>query len=682
MTNPLRNHLTNGRHPPHILIILIIILMTLAGYWQVFHHEFVYFDDDLYIFENPHIRDGLSWEGIRWALTADLLSDSPNADFWIPVTFLSHLLTFELFGLNPAGHHLVNLVFHILNSILLYWVLQSMTGVRWPSFWVAMLFAVHPLHVESVAWVTERKDVLSAFFWLLTIGAYIQYTQRSRWHRYLLLTIFFSLGLMAKPMVATLPVILLLMDYWPLKRIPMSYQSLREFLSVIGVFILEKIPLFIVSLIFGGITFWGMERQGNLSSLNVISLWDRIANALTGYVTYIKKMIWPSNLAVFYPLPSDTRPIWELLVAALVLFVVSALVIRNIRKRPYLFVGWSWYLTALVPVIGLFQVGDQAVADRYAYLPFIGLYVMIAWGATEARERFPQWKVLPVLLVVFLFSVLTVGTRLQVRHWKNSVTLFEHALRVTGENFKLRHNMGIAYYKLGRKDEAIRHYQSAITLNPNFPDGYNNLGIILAEQGQTDRAITQYQAALKLRSSYFEAHYNLGNAYRDLGRMEESVKAYQAALTLRPSYAEAHRELGLALKGLGRVDESLQEIRITLGLSPNDAAAHNLLGELLLEKGELQGAVNEFETVTKLEPSLPEGHNNLANGFLLLGRINLAIHEYEVALDLKQDHTIAYNLALAYQQAGRMDEARRVLHLALEIDPGFQLAREALSHLP
>ena len=393
----------------NLLIGLFLILITIVAFWQVKNHNFINFDDHLYISENPYVTQGLTWKSIKWALTADLLTDSVHADFWIPITYLSHIVTAQVFGMDPSGHHLVNLGFHLLNVLLLFLVLQQMTHARWPSAFVATLFAIHPLHVESVAWVTERKDVLSAFFWILTMGAYLRYTKKPGLHRYLLVILLLILGLMSKPMVVTLPFVLLLLDFWPIRRITFSDGNIKRNLKKIWNFIFEKLPLFILIIGFSATTFFSMYRVGSVDSLELIPFWSRIHNMLLSYAGYMGKIIYPKNLAIFYPHSNEPLSILQITGAGLLLLSIFILVIVRIRESPYLATGWFWYLGTLVPVIGLVQAGGQSMADRYTYIPMIGLAIMVSWGVPELFGRWPHNK--PFLVLVASFIILSLSFR-------------------------------------------------------------------------------------------------------------------------------------------------------------------------------------------------------------------------------------------------------------------------------
>ena len=592
------------------LITLFLIIITFAAFWEVRHHEFLNFDDNRYVYDNPNIREGLTWKSIQWAFSTGLLSNY-QGELWIPVTHISHLISFDLFGMDPSGHHLVNLLFHVLNTMLLFGVLHRMTGRMWQSAFVAALFAIHPLHVESVAWVVERKDVLSTFFWFLTMWAYLQYTKKQNFYRYLLVILAFALGLMAKPMLTTLPFVLLLLDYWPLRRLKLGDLEKRNWIKSGWPLIREKIPLFALASAVIVITFLSGQRGGSIGSLEAYPIWIRIVNAPVSYVSYIGMMFWPSGMAVFYPHPGKSITLWEGPLAGLLLVFISVFVVRGLWRWPYLIIGWLWYLGTLVPVIGLLQIGEYSMADRYTYVPFIGLFIMIAWGGTDLVGQWRYKKVLLSVSVGVILSVLMVVTSFQLHHWQNSATLFEHALQVTENNYTAHHNLGSAYQSQKRINEAIQQYQMALTIKSNF-GSHINLGLIFHQQSRFEDAIREYQKALTFRPSFAKGHFNLGNAYQKLGRFDEAMQEYQRTLALKPNFSLAHFNLGNLYKNLGRFDEAIQEYRWALILKPDSPGTHNNLGVIYQNTGQLDEAIQEFGIALKLYPQFFEARKNLA----------------------------------------------------------------------
>jgi Flp pilus assembly protein TadD len=570
-----------------VLVCLVLVLATFAVYWQVTGHDFVLLDDNLYVYENPHVQNGLTLDSIIWAFT------TTHAGFKIPLTWLSLMLDFELYGLNAGGYHLTNLLLHIANVLLVFFILRFMTGALWRSAFVAALFALHPLHVESVAWVTERKDVLSTLFWLLTMWAYLGYVERPGMRRYLLIIVSFTLGLMAKPMLVTLPFILLLLDYWPLGRFHTSEQShshhattpkaihLRQPRSTVFRLVWEKLPLFALAAVVSAVTFLAQKSEGAVKSFRVFPIGVRFANALVSYINYIKKMIWPHPLAVYYPHPGNSLPVWKAAGAGVLLLCISILVLRAARRYPYLVVGWLWYIGTLVPVIGFVQAGSQAMADRFTYVPLIGLYIIIAWGVPEILSRLPHRNLYLATLSTTLFLFLMALTWKQLQYWKNSISLLEHTLEVTSNNWLCHNNLGVALDREGRTDEAINHYLDALRIKPEYAKAHNNLGVALDREGRTDEAINHYREAVRIKPEYAEAHYNLGKALAREGRTDEAINHYLDALRIKPEYAEAHNSLGIAFARKGNLDMAVKHFQKALQINPNFSFARDNLQQAL-----------------------------------------------------------------------------------------------------
>ena len=566
--------LSSHRHFLILLISLFLIVVTLAAFEQLRNHAFINLDDDIYITKNRQVQSGLTLEGVTWAFT------TMHAGNWHPLTWLSLMLDCQLYGLNPSGHHLTNLVFHIVNTLLLFLVLERMTGALWRSGFVAALFALHPLHVESVAWVVERKDVLSTFFWMLTMWTYAHYVERPGFNRYLLVLLFFTLGLLSKPMLVTLPFVLLLFDYWPLGRFqfgqssgdPKSHTSKSmnpgDQKSIAFRLVREKAPFFALCAVSSVLTIFAQQKGGAVIPLEHYPLESRIANALVSYVSYIEKMIWPRNLAVFYPY-QEMLPIWKVVGSGLLLVCVSLLVIRAARKLPCLVVGWFWYLGTLIPVIGLVQVGVQAMADRYTYVPLIGLFIMIAWSAPDILVGWRYRRVVLSISVGLLPLLLMIVTKLQVKHWQSGVKLFEHSLDVTFNNFVIHNNLGAALAEQGKIQEAMAHYTEALRIKPDLVQAHNNLGGALAEQGKIQEAMAHFAEALRIKPDYAEAHNNLGGALARQGKIQEAMAHYTEALRIKPDYAKAHINLGLAYLMIGNKSSALEEYKILEKIDPD-----------------------------------------------------------------------------------------------------------------
>jgi tetratricopeptide (TPR) repeat protein len=720
----IRSNTTNSRQKPtafpdapkkqpycfrDVLICLALLMATFAVYAQVRRFEFVNLDDSAYTSGNLHVRRGITLEGIEWALT------SQDAANWFPATWISHMLDCQFFGLDSGWHHITNVLIHGLASLLLFAFLYRATGARWRSALVAFLWAVHPLHVESVAWVAERKDVLSGFFWFLTLWAYVWYTERLSSGRYLLVLLMFCLGLMAKPMIVTLPFVLLLLDFWPLRRLSFPVQAQGGGKWRPGVIILEKAPLMALSLAVSVITYLAQHRGGAVKALSAFPIGLRFENALISCVVYIVQMFWPARLAVIYPYPRHI-PAWQAVLAGLALAGASMIVVRLRRRCPYLAMGWLWYLGTLVPVIGLVQVGLQARADRYTYIPMVGLSIMVAWAVAEAA-RHPRVKLVAALVMSLVCLTCAALAWLQVQHWRNSETLFRHALEVTAENAAAQVNLanylvnvpgklpeavglweaalridpdsvtahtglGNALARIpGRLPESFPQFQAALRLAPDWPIPHNELGNALLKAGRLPEAIAQFNAALRLDPDYADAHYNLGVALSEIpGRSAEAMSEYQAALRIKPDYAEAQLNVGNVLAGLpGRLAEAIQAFEAALRIRPDYAEAHYNLGQVLSRiPGRLPDAIAEYEAALRIRRDYAEAHNNLANILSRMpGRMPDAIAEYEAALRVRPDYADGhYNLGVALSRLPhRLPEALFHLETALRLKPDPELRR-------
>lgn len=564
-----------------LLVCLGLVAVTWAVFGQTLAHDFVNFDDHVYVYENPLVIRGLSAEGIIGAFT------HTHARNWHPLTTLSHMLDCQLYGLNAGGHHLTNVILHTISVLLLFLVLKQMTGAFWQSAFVAGVFAIHPLHVESVAWIAERKDVLSAVFFMLTLAAYARYARAPSAPRYLLVALLFACGLMSKPMLVTLPFVLLLLDYWPLGRLGGQKSEVGSRLRRL---ITEKFPLCALSVL-SCIATLLTQRQGPNAIDQLPFLW-RVNNSFVSYVTYIWQMLWPARLAVFYPHPNDRFPLLEVTSAIAFLVGVSLLVIYLRRTKPYLVTGWFWYLGMLVPVIGLVQVGEQAHADRYTYLPQIGLYIMVAWTVGDLlseptpRARRAVVGVATALAIVSL-GVLAFG---QASYWKNSETLWNHSLAVTGENDVAHNNLGFLFLRRGELDKAISQFQAALNIRSRNTETHyslgaaliqSNLGNALARKQLWDEAIGHLQEAVRLRPDYADAYFNLGSVLFQQGRIDQAIAQWQKALAIRPTDAEAHRSLASALRKEGKLKEAIAEYEQALNVVPKDSVALNNLAWIL-----------------------------------------------------------------------------------------------------
>jgi len=611
-------------------ILLLLTAATVLAFWQVGHSQFITYDDIQYVTENDPIQNGITTEGVLWAFT------TCHASNWHPLTWISHMVDVQLFGLNPRWHHLTNLLFHIVNMLLLFFVFHRMTKALWQSAFVAALFALHPLHVESVAWVAERKDVLSTFFWMLTMGAYLYHVERPGPLRYLAVLLFFALGLMAKPMLVTLPFVLLLLDFWPLKRLEqmISAPEVRAGASgtasvngreresgekrtlknvaktenpaadkgqwlLIRPLLWEKIPLFVLTVFSCIVTYLVQQKGEAVTSIEALPLVFRISNAFVSYILYIVKMIWPVDLAVLYPHPG-MWPLWQVIGAAVLFFAASFMAIRWAKRFPYATVGWLWYVGTLVPVIGLVQIGGHTRADRYTYVPLIGLFIVIAWGIPELLRGW-RWRkeVLAASSALSLLCLVAV-TWAQVGYWQNSITLFDHTLKVTDRNIIIYNNRGIVYSDLGDHTRAIQDYDRAIEINPKYATAYNNRGIAYGNLGNHTRAIQDYDRAIEIDPKYAKAYNNRGLAYGNLGNHTRAIQDYDRAIEIDPKYAAAYNGRGTVYGNLGNHIRAIADFNRAIEIDSKFAMAYRNRGVAYSNLGNREQAIEDVKTSARL----------------------------------------------------------------------------------
>ena len=613
------------------IICLLLVVATFAVYWQVLDNDFVAYDDDVYVTENIHVNKGVTFDSLTWAFTS---SHSSN---WHPLTWISHMIDCQLYGLSPKGHHLTNLLFHVANTLLLLLILVRMTGSLWQSSFVVALFAIHPLHVESVAWVSERKDVLSTFFMMLTLWAYILYVKKGNIRRYLLVVLFFVLGLMSKPMLVTLPFILLMLDFWPLGRFCHIHESWnvvtgQQTNKRLGILRLlwEKVPFFALAVVSSVVTFIVQERSGAVKLLEQYSIQTRIINAFVAYTEYMLNMIWPVELAVLYPHPGNSLSLWKGVVAGLALVLITILVIRKAWKIPYLAVGWLWYVITLIPVIGIVQVGAQAMADRYTYITLIGLFIIIAWGAKDLLSRWLYRKICLGTLAAIVLPVLIILTWKQVQYWENSNTLFKHTLKHTSNNYVIYNNQGIVLIEQGRTEEAIEHYLQALRSNPGYALAHNNLSNAYYESGMHKEAIGSYKQAIRINPDYAEAYLNLGNAYYESGMHKEAIDAFKHVIRINPDDAEAHNYLGVAYKDSGKYKEAIEAYKQSLRINPDDVQTHYNLGVAYGALGKYKEAAEAFQQAIEIDPDYAEAHYNLGYAYVLSNDRDSALEQYKI----------------------------------------------------
>ena len=758
---------------PSLWVCLLLALSTLVVYWPVTGHEFVNYDDTDYVTANPYVQAGLSAKGLAWVWHSDVARN------WHPVTMLSHMLDCQFYGMRPGGHHLTSLLFHIANTLLLFVLLQKMTGARWRSGVVAALFALHPLHVESVAWVAERKDVLSTFFFLLTLSTYAAYANKSRvqslkskvqspkskvagvaatehatrntFHAsrftfqaflhppasflYVLSLLLFALGLMSKPMLVTVPFVLLLLDYWPLQRlqfpalpgsrfkaqgskfkVPASAGSVQPAApwrtAPFSRLCWEKVPFLLLSTTSCVVTFQVQQRGGSVLDVNNLPVAARVANAVMSYVRYLGKMLWPENLAALY-VRKVPWPAGEVGLAAVALLAASIAVMRFARGRPYLAVGWFWYVGTLVPVIGLVQVGMQTMADRYTYIPSIGIFIAVSWGVWElacsgrgqshsadlqsavSRISNPQGagtthsagrletcdtadcksalpgrrlRGLQILTTVVLAACMVV-TRKQIGWWKSSETLFQRMITAVPGNYMAHYNLGNLYSRQEKLAEAVKQYEAALKAEPSYAEAHNNLGSVLLRQGRFDESVAHYSAAVRLRPEYLY-YFNLANAQVDAGKAAEALVNYQQALRLNPSSSQAHHNVGIALQAEGKGDAAMAEFRVALQLQPDYESAEHNLANRLADAGKVEEAMTHYLAALRLDSKHAESYNGLGICYAMQGKYPEAERQFREAVRLKPDYAGAQsNLGNALGAQNKLEEAIPHYQKALEIDP-------------
>jgi tetratricopeptide (TPR) repeat protein len=692
-----------------ISVCFILAAITLFAYWPVQNHEFINYDDDFYITGNHRVKAGLTLDGLTWAFGFN------QRTYWHPLAWLSHMLDVELFGTRPAGHHLTNLWIHLVNSLLLFWILYRTTGCLYRSAFVAALFAVHPLNVESVAWVAERSNLLSTFFGMLGLLFYVQYVEGPSIRRYLLLLFIFALGLMVKPMLVTLPFVLLLLDFWPLKRVGFNDslkhasaapagEGLLERQGHVIKLVMEKIPL----LVLAGVSIWlsilSSQQNDMMVATDTVAMTLRIANALVSYLSYLAKMIWPHNMAIYYPFPKDL-PLWQVAGSGVLLLVVTALFLLRSSHRPYLATGWLWYLGTLVPVIGIVQAGVwPSMADRHAYIPMIGIIMIIAWAIPELTSKWRHKTPVLAVLGIFLIAGCVVLVRMQLQYWENSRVLFKHALDVTQENNIAHNNLGSALLWDGETDAALRHFKAALKFAPETPKIHNNIGHALMQQGRVDDAVDRYLESIKLNPSEAETHNSLAVALIEQGRLAESILHLQKALHLEPNYADAYVNLGAAYRRQGHAKRAAKCYVEAIRLRPDLPEAYNNIGLLLLHEGKLNAAASYFRKALDKKSDYAEALDNLekvrtaqktfketlaqiraktkrnpedADLYLELGdfhkeqgELDNALAHYQKALLLRPDSLPAIKkVAIVHAMKGQYDKAIELLNKMITLQP-------------
>ena len=603
-----------------IAIAAALAIVTLAIYAQVVGHQFITLDDPTYIRENPMVNRGVTLGGVAWAFTTFYATN------WHPLTWISHMLDCQFFGMNAGRHLLINALIHATNTLLVFWFVLRTTRARWPSALVAALFALHPLHVESVAWVSERKDTLSTFFGLLSLIAYVRYAKAPSISRYAWVAIALALGLLAKPMLVTWPFVMLLLDYWPLGRLagPMVKEHRRgaphkEAATGIASLVWEKLPLFALVAASAIITFVAQSQGGAVRTFTDAPITLRLSNALVSYVKYLLLTFWPNDLAVYYPFAWAGIPAWQIIGAALLLLGITAFCFSQRKIRPYLIVGWLWFLGTLVPVIGLVQVGGQIMADRYFYVPSIGLFIAIVFGLADIAK---SWRVAPLLsggIAVGVLLILATLTNAQAQRWRDSFTLFEHTLAVTPPNLRIENSLALAMGASGKYDEAAAHFEKTLQIDPSFYDGLVGMGVTRAFQGRMPEAIGYFQAAIRSQPDTPKAHVQLALALWKQNNDQAAFEEMRRASQLAPNDADIRADFGLALELVGQIPEAIEQLHEALRMNPNNAEAHGNLGLALLASGKARESVPEFEMALHLKPELKGAADNLRRAQSQLG---------------------------------------------------------------
>jgi Flp pilus assembly protein TadD len=639
------------------------------------HADFLSFDDASYIIDNPNVAVGLTWRSLAWAWT------ELGEGYW-PVTWMSFLLDRQLYGLSGGAFHVTNVVVHTLNVCFLFLVLRRMTLSQWRSAWVAAVFAIHPLHVEPVAWVAERNDLLCTTFWLAGIWGYVRYVERPRLKRYLVVVLAYALGLLCKPIIITMPIGLILLDFWPLRRVRFGTAKAtqpgnQQQTTLAGAF-WEKVPLFVMAVAAAAFTFALRLRVGAIASLTAIPLHERIANGLVSYVIYLFKMVWPTNLAVLYP-HALTTPLWLTVGAALGLCATSLLVWRMRHRLPFLLFGWLWYVITLLPVIGIVQAGPQARADRYTYVSLIGIAVAVAWSAAELTQRSAVLRRGLILTACAFLAANAVIAARAVGYWHDTETLFRRAIAVTSDNAIAHAVLGSALRDSGRIEEALPEFREAIRIDPTLYTAHGGLGDALLALGRPAEALPELARAAQLQPGQSSTHVGLASGLSRAGLWDEAVKEYRVALAIWPGNADAHSGLGIILSRQGQQDEARAEFIEATRLQPGNYDAHYNLGSFLAERSETDAAIRELSVAAQLRPDLPQAHRALGAVFGATGRVQEAIAELTEAVRLApNDALLRSNLGSVLAGVGRLDEAIAQFREAVRIRPEMPELRDNL----
>jgi tetratricopeptide (TPR) repeat protein len=670
-----------------VFIYIVLVLTTFIAYEPMRHNDFIDVDDLRYVTENPQVKAGITKDSIVWAFTTG------HASNWHPLTWLSHMLDCQLFGLNPFWHHLTSLLFHTANTLLLFWIFKRMSGNIWASAFIAAVFALHPTHVESVAWAAERKDVLSGFFWMLTIAAYILYTEKPVKGRYFLVIVLFGLGLMAKPMLVTLPFVLLLLDYWPLKR----FQSKEKRSSFFNL-ILEKMPLIMLIVVSSIITFLVQRKGGAISSEDIMTFNIRVSNALVSYFRYIGKTIYPANLSILYLHQLGTMPLWKPIISFLALVLITIAVLYNLRKRAYLFTGWFWYVGTLVPVIGIVQVGFQAFADRYTYIPTIGISLIAVWGIEELLQKRRYREYIFGISAAVVLTALLISTRVQVSHWRDNIAIHEHSLSVTKDNYVLLDSYGLALLKEGRIQEAIEQFDKSLSIEPDLSGtrakrlfAYQALARNFVLEEEYEEAVKYYNRVLEIETNQPEIYNELAHTFSLQRKYEQAIVNYRKALKIEPDNAVSHANLAEIYNKQGNLEKAVEHYVTLLQTKPDFAVAHGQLGYIFAQQNKMEQAIKHYQEAIRIKPDWLELMNNLAwilatcnDNDLRDGNKALKLAQKACELTDYQNYGFLDTLAAAYAETEDYTKAVETAQKALELvksEGHEEPAKEIQSHL-
>ena len=678
-------------------VCVVLTVVTVIAFRGVRSSDFLTYDDIGYILENQHVQLGVTMQNIAWAFTTF------SAANWHPLTWISHMVDWSIYGNNPGGHHITNLCLHAANAVLLFLLLMYMTGFLGRSAMVAFLFALHPAHVESVAWIAERKDILCTFFWLATLLAYAWYVRKPSWKRFAWAVCGFACALMSKPMAVTLPFTLLLLDYWPLRRITFARETRARWFSTYWKLCLEKWPLFIMAALSSVITIFAQRSGGTVAALQALPLWERLCNAAISYWRYVRIMLWPDPLTAYYYYDLHNIRVFTAVLSVLALVLVTAVCWYFRKERPYCLIGWLWFLGTLAPVIGIMQVGEQAMAERYTYVPLIGLFIAVVWLAGDAVAKFPKIRVAAQLLAVAVIAACAVKTDAQVKVWKDSVTLFNHVLEIDQRGAVPNFCLGLAYMRQGRNAEAQEYFERALVYNPSRPlilsysaysimrtamQIHDRRNLPLAEQrlekalriapddpeALTDMALwfalmgrpkdeeTYSRKAIAATPDFVRARIYLADALQMQGRLDEAAQEYRQALAIDPEFYDAHNSLGFILAKQGLTGEALKELRLSLAIQPNQAIPHYKIGRILLGTHQLPEAVGEFTQALRFDPANARAHNDLGVALFQMGDYEKAVEQLNEAIRIDPDYADArrnLDFAQARMKNGKVEQARK-----------------------